>query len=78
MADDDAVEIPLQSNVPSGDGDENTVTLPSSPRSADADVTIALPFVTPAASFSIQAKRALLVRNALVAAGGTKHHHIRL
>ncbi|KAJ0402313.1 hypothetical protein ATCC90586_006391 [Pythium insidiosum] len=69
MADDDAVDIPLQSNIPDDDEEENTVTLPSSPKSADADVTIALPFVTPAASFSIQAKRALLVRNALVAAG---------
>lgn len=55
--------IPLQSNV----NTEETPSLPSSPTAADADLLMDLPFVTPSYSLAIQSKRALIVRNALVA-----------
>ncbi|TMW67626.1 hypothetical protein Poli38472_011246 [Pythium oligandrum] len=46
---------------------EDVSTLPSSPTSESVDVTIELPFVTPSRALAIQAKRALLMKNALVA-----------
>jgi hypothetical protein len=68
--DGDAVEmeIPLQSSAVDG---AEVASLPSSPRAAQADGTVELPYVAPSCSLAIQAKRALLVRNALVASNGT-------
>lgn len=55
--------IPLQSNCST----DEPSSLPSSPTAADADLVMELPFVTPNYSLAIQSKRALVVRNALVA-----------
>lgn len=55
--------IPLQSNF----NTDEAPSLPSSPTAANADLTMELPFVTPSYSLAIQSKRALNVRNALVA-----------
>jgi hypothetical protein len=56
-------EIPLQSNF----NTDEPSSLPSSPTAADADLLMELPFVTPSYSLAIQSKRAIMVRNALVA-----------
>lgn len=55
--------IPLQSNCST----DEPSSLPSSPKAADADLVMELPYVTPSYSLAIQSKRALAVRNALVA-----------
>ncbi|TYZ50993.1 hypothetical protein PybrP1_012827 [[Pythium] brassicae (nom. inval.)] len=55
--------IPLQSNCST----DEPSSLPSSPTAADADLVMELPYVTPSYSLAIQSKRALAVRNALVA-----------
>lgn len=58
--------VRLVSNVSS----EEAASLPSSPTAPDADMLLPLPFVVPACSLAIQSKRALIVRNALVASDG--------
>lgn len=61
--------IPLQSNVSL----DEPSSLPSSPTAADADITMELPYATPNYSLAIQSKRALSVRNALVASKRTSN-----
>ncbi|DAZ92421.1 TPA: hypothetical protein N0F65_000205 [Lagenidium giganteum] len=65
MADDD---IALQSSVSAADQLGDAALLPSSPSMAASDVTIELPFVATSCFLAVQAKRAVSIQNALVAA----------